>query len=163
MGILNLTQINIYAPYSVWEDGNEYLFKTEHDILYSIIFDQETIILNGQAYWFNLYNRSWKNSPNDHKIQETINYIIEDFFNNNPNVLLYMCDTADEKQEIRSRLFLRWYNNYKHKERFIFKAVEFEDEGIKNYISLIVAKANNNIEEILSIFNYEVKMFQENK
>ena len=109
MNKLNLSQINILAPYPVWYEGAELLFKTDHNILYSAAFELDDM-LNIKAYWFRITNRSGKKSPNDKKVQQTIIHIIEEFFRTNPDILLYICDNANEQQAQRDRLFLRWFN-----------------------------------------------------
>ena len=92
MNKLNLSQINILAPYPVWYEGAELLFKTDHNILYSAAFELDDM-LNIKAYWFRITNRSGKKSPNDKKVQQTIIHIIEEFFRTNPDILLYIYAT----------------------------------------------------------------------
>lgn len=86
---IELSKVNIKSPYSVWKEGDAYLFKTDFDIVYAVSFDEETI--HGfNAYWFNLANTSFKPSPNDKNIMQTIICIIESFFQSNPDILLYI-------------------------------------------------------------------------
>ena len=35
---LDLNRINIAAPYTIWREGDELLFKTDNNIIYSISF-----------------------------------------------------------------------------------------------------------------------------
>lgn len=44
MNKLNLSQINILAPYPVWYEGAELLFKTDHNILYSAAFELDDML-----------------------------------------------------------------------------------------------------------------------
>ena len=39
MQTLDISQINILAPYPVWYEGEEILFKTDYNILYSVAFE----------------------------------------------------------------------------------------------------------------------------
>ena len=71
MKTLDLSQINILAPYPVWYEEGEIMFKTDYNILYSIAFELDDM-LNLKAYWFRITNRSRKKSPNDKKIQQTV-------------------------------------------------------------------------------------------
>ena len=82
MKTLDLSQINILAPYPVWYEEGEIMFKTDYNILYSIAFELDDM-LNLKAYWFRITNRSRKKSPNDKKIQQTVILVIEEFFNEN--------------------------------------------------------------------------------
>lgn len=162
MNKLNLSQINILAPYPVWYEGAELLFKTDHNILYSAAFELDDM-LNIKAYWFRITNRSGKKSPNDKKVQQTIIHIIEEFFRTNPDILLYICDNANEQQAQRDRLFLRWFNAYEQKKKYVIRTAVVIDEDISNYVALIVPTAHHLLSDILSTFDNEISMFQNNK
>ena len=162
MNSLNLSRINVLAPYPVWYEGYELLFKTDYNILYSVSFEQDDMI-GLVAYWFRITNRSGKKSPNDRKIQKTIIHIIEEFFRTNPEILLYICDTANEQQAQRDRLFLRWFNGYEQKKRYVIKTAVVMDEGEPNYVSLIVPATHPLLDNIITTFNSEISMFQNNK
>ncbi len=97
------------------------------------------------------------------KVQQTIIHIIEEFFRKNPDILLYMCDTANEQQAQRDRLFLRWFNAYEQKKKYVIKSAVVIDEGEPNYIYLIVPTAHPMLHNILSTFDSEITMFQTNK
>lgn len=50
MQTLDISQINILAPYPVWYEGEEILFKTDYNILYSVAFELDDM-LGLTAYW----------------------------------------------------------------------------------------------------------------
>ena len=158
---MNLSRINVRAPYTVWQDGDDLLFKTSHNIIYAVVFDAE--ITSGNAYWFNLYNRSGKNSPNDKKLKNTVICIIEEFFRANPGILLYICDTADNRQAMRSRLFLRWFNSSELQSQYVIRVATVMDEHVANYLAMIVQRSNPELEDILRFFDAEIEMFKANK
>lgn len=162
MQTLDISQINILAPYPVWYEGEEILFKTDYNILYSVAFELDDM-LGLTAYWFRITNRSGKKSPNDKKIQQTVIIVIEEFFRKNPDILLYMCDTPNEQQAQRDRLFLRWFNAYEQKKKYVIKTAVVYDEGIPNYVSLIVPIEHPLLEDIQATFESEIIMFQNNK
>ena len=85
MNSLDINHISILAPYKVLKDEGEYLFETDHGILYAVEFKEEPMFGSLTAYWFNLVNRSQKASPNDVKIRATVTCIIEEFFRANPD------------------------------------------------------------------------------
>lgn len=107
---LNVDTVNIFSPYSIWVRGDEYVFTTDNGIEYSVTFDEEDNF-EYKAYWFNLTNLSHHKSPGDVKIAQTVICIIEEFFRQNPNILLYLCSTDGGQQAQRSRLFLRWFKD----------------------------------------------------
>lgn len=146
-------------PYPVWYESKEILFKTDYNILYSVAFELDDM-LGINAYWFRITNRSGKKSPNDKKIQQTVIIIIEEFFRKNPDILLYICDTANEQQAQRDRLFLRWFNAYEQKKKYVIKTAIVFDEGIPNYISIIVPVGHPKLEAIQATFENEITMFQ---
>ena len=158
---LNLSRLNMRSPYSVWQDGEDLLFKTKHNIIYAVIFDPEDS--TEKAYWFNLYNRSGKNSPNDRRLKDTVICIIEEFFRVNPGILLYMCDTSDNRQAMRARLFLRWFKSSELQSQFVIRVATIIDEDVANYLAMIVQRSNPHLEEILDFFDTEIEMFKSNK
>ena len=85
---LDVTRINIYAPYKVWSDGEIYRFETDNGIKYLVDFELDSNPYY-TAFWFNLTNPDHTKSPGDIKIAQTVICIIEEFFRLNPDVLLY--------------------------------------------------------------------------
>lgn len=162
MKVLNLNTINSQSPYSIWRQDDRYYFRTDHDIVYMVSFDEEEAFQVDEAYWFNLSNTSNKKSPRDHKIRETIFVLLADFFAENPDILLYICDTANEQQAQRDRLFLSWFNRY-GKERFSILTANVSDEGEENYIAMILQNDHPHYDAIVSRFNREIAMFKDDK
>lgn len=162
MNSLDLSKVNVVSPYTVWCSGEDYHFITDNDILYVVNFEKDENIEFG-AYWFNLTNIKNKKSPNDYKLQLAVICIIEEFFNKNPDILLYICDSANRQQAMRSRLFLRWFNSFREKENFIIRTALLLDDDEENYIAMIVQRDNPDIDSILEYFENEIGMFRENK
>lgn len=162
MRAIDLSKINTRAPYAVWQEGGAYFFRTDYGIVYAVSFDKE-IIKGYNAYWFNLANTSFKPSPNDKKLMQTIICIIEAFFFSNPDILLYICDTANDQQAQRDRLFLRWFNGYRQKQSYILMTTMIMDEDEPNYLAMIVQRQNPQLDDIIRMFNEETAMFKERK
>ena len=158
MNPLCVSNINLRSPYTVWEENGEYVFISDNNILYAVGFEFDESIPFG-AFWLNIINKSNKKSPNDKKLQYTVICIIEEFFIANPNILLYVCDSANAQQAMRSRLFLRWFNNYTGNDSFLIKTAVINDDGEDNYVAMIVQRNNSQIEEILKYYEEEVAMF----
>lgn len=163
MKALDIVRLQLSSPYTIVREGDEYLFRTDRDILYAVSFQIYDAIPGLTAYWFDLSNRSHRASPNDAKVRETVIAIIEEFFYQNPDILLYMCDTADEQQAMRARLFLRWFNGYEQQKKYAIRTAVLKDEGIESYIALIIQRSHPLFEEITNLFDTEIAMFQENK
>ena len=167
MNSLDVTRINIYAPYKVWSNGEIYRFETDNGIKYLVDFELDSNPYY-TAFWFNLTNPEHTKSPGDIKIAQTVISIIEEFFRLNPDVLLYMCSTDNGQQAQRARLFLRWFNGYEQQKRYLIKAtwvrgIGPDDKPIKEYIALIAPRNHPLLEEIVSRFDAEVAMFNEMK
>ena len=94
-------------------------------------------------------------------MRDTVMLIIENFFNMNEAALLYICESGDGKQYMRSRLFEYWFSSYQMKDKFILIPVSIEDmEGIENLAALIIRKDNPNIIDIVADFSNTVAMFR---
>ena len=164
MNTLDLNLINAHSEYLVWLSPNgKYLFRTDYNILYAVDFELDSN-LNFTAYWFNLTNLEHQSSPGDKKIAQTVVCIIEEFFRQNPDILLYMCSTEGGKQAQRARLFLRWFNGAEQQKHYVARSMEVRgEEGRKEYVALIVQRSNPQLEEILATFDEETAMFNELK
>lgn len=163
MNQLNLERINEYAPYKVETESGQYLFETDNNILYGVSFDEDSMPRGLKAYWFNLTNHSQKTSPRDSKIRTTVILIIEEFFRSNPDTLLYMCDSANNQQAQRSRLFLHWFNAYGQQKDYYTCTEMVKDEDEENYIAIIVKKSHPQLNVIIDLFKKQIEMFKMNK
>ena len=158
---LNLARINERAPYEVWQTSEgDFNFQTEFDVLFRISFRIEQTIWEDGAYEFSIINQNQKSSPNDKKVRDTIFVIIEEFFENNPNILLYQCETGDDRQDMRDRLFLRWFKEYEHSDRFYIQVSSIIAEKVTNYTAMIVEKTNPQLESISKDFDDFIGFFQ---
>lgn len=163
MKALDLGNINLLAPYTVAELHGNFLFRTDHGIEYVVSFDEDDNALY-TAYWFNLTNPSHAKSPSDVKIAQTVICIIEEFFRQNPDILLYLCSTDGGQQAQRARLFLRWFNGAEQQKHYIIRTAEVKGEGTdKEYIAFIAQRSNPRIETLLQYFESEIDIFNEMK
>ena len=162
MNKLSINAINLHSPYIVGFDGKALFFTTDNEIAYRVEFELDNNPYF-TAYWFNLANPDNIKSPNDNKIAQTIICIIEEFFNVNPEVLLYMCSTDQGQQAQRARLFLRCFNSYRQQQKYALKSSEVKGEGRTEYVALIVKRDHPQLKEIIDRFDEEVEMFNELK
>ena len=159
MNPLDLAYINRLAPYKVWtENGHDYLVETNYDLLFRIGFMDDYSIWPSGAYQFTINNESHRPSPNDEKLKATVFRIVEAFFAANPDILLYICETGDGRQAFRSRLFVRWFNNYSGRDAFVMQTAEVQEGETRNFAALIVQKSNPRLKEILAEFDETISV-----
>ena len=167
MNRLDVNLINLFSSYHVWEDSGRFYFETDYELKYFVDFSLDD---NPQriAYWFNLVNMSGAASPKDMKIWQTVFCIIEEFFRNNPDILLYICSTAGEQQAQRARLFSYWFNKAGQQERYYFKTAEIKGDDptkkdYKEYVAIIIPRSHPQAREVLDFFDEEIAMFNSMK
>ena len=51
-------------------------------------------------------------SSYDSKILDVVTVILEEFFSQEPTVMLYICDSTDHRQAARDRLYHLWFYDY---------------------------------------------------
>ena len=71
MKSLDISSINLNAPYSVWNVADYYYFRTKHGAIYKIGFMNDDTIWESGAYQFIIVNENNTPSPNDFKLRET--------------------------------------------------------------------------------------------
>lgn len=161
MNPLNLGYVNRLAPYKVWtENGRDFFIETDKGNLFKVGFMDDYSIWDTGAYQFTVNNENNQPSPNDVKLKLTLFRLIEAFFEVNPDILLYICETGDDKQRLRNRLFIHWFNTYSQRDNYILKTVEIMDGNTANFAAIIVQKSNPRLNTILSEFDETVSMLQ---
>lgn len=124
-----------------------------------ISFEKDDILQSGIVYQFGISNPQRTKSPRDHKVRKTILAIIEEFFNKNKAALLYICETGDGMQKMRSRLFQYWFSIYNEKEEYLFlPQVVYDEEENENYAALIIRKDNPCFVELVSEFTDTINL-----
>mgnify|MGYP007101836716 CR=1 FL=1 len=167
MNALDTNRINVNSPYKVWAEHMVIHFETEHGIRYAVDFDYEDNPLY-VAYWLNLTNESHKPSPSDSLIPKTLICIVEEFFRQNPDILLYMCSTDNNQQAQRARLFLRWFKGYEQQQKYIIRtadipSIDANNTPSKEYVALIIPRTHPQLQTVITLFEEEIAMFKANK
>ena len=156
---LSAENINRTAPYRV-ETINDLSvsFVTDNEVCYDVGFYADNIFSIDGAYHFYISNADHKHAPNDPKVLATVIAVIEEFFRQEPMVMLYICDPRDHRQAARSRLYLRWFNDYiknsdfrLYSESVIYKSVDY-------YAGLIMRKDNPYYDEVVTTFHRIAEM-----
>lgn len=156
MNQLDTEHINRFAPYEVYHDADKtdyYLFETEQDIVYAISFSEEFEIGGCMSYQFSIGNENGNHGSMDIKIRQTIIAIIENFFELNKNVLLYICDNSDHREQARAKLFIKWFSDYNAIQHYTIRTANanVEEQGI--YAAIIVDNSNPMLMDIIRDFN----------
>ena len=154
MNHLSESTINLHSPYQVkkMEDGR-IEFHTDYGVHYGVEFVEDDTLLSRTAYHLNIVNANHRKSPSDPKVKDTIICIVDEFFKQNNTTLLYICDTGDNKQSIRSRLFERWFETYEKRWSFTFISSSLlDEENNVNYAAIILRNDNPYLKEIVNEF-----------
>lgn len=73
--------------------------------------------------------------------------------------MLYICETGDDKQSMRSRLFEIWFNMSPRRSEFTIVQTNIKDEeGIINYAAIISRLDNPYLKEVVTEFLETAKL-----
>jgi hypothetical protein len=98
-------------------------------------------------------NNTGKNPPYDKYLSETISLIFKEFLTKHDNnIAIYICDSADGKQELRQRKFDDWFYKYEDKSFAKFNEVLIDSKGNRFLISMILQNKNPRRLEIIDAF-----------
>lgn len=150
---LSLDVINANSEYIVRKDDKEgtLSFVTDSSAEIFISFEKDDILQSGLVYQFGISNPKGTKSPRDSKVRNTILAIIEEFFEKNKAALLYICETGDGLQQMRSRLFQYWFSIYKEKDENLFlPQIIYDEEDNENYTALIIRRDNPQFVDLVS-------------
>ena len=164
MNPLSLEAINASAPYEVTEgrEENFYEFFTVHDVHYSVGFMEDDILMQEEAYQLIVVNVNHRSSPRDAKVRDTVIGIVDEFFRANNTTLLYICETGDGKQSMRSRLFEYRFASYKRKAYFTLLSSSIVDaDGIVNYATLIIRNDNPRFAQVVTEYTKSIQLLNQ--
>lgn len=110
------------TPYQLVTTAKGYKFTTDSQVNYEVYFTDVTPSFTGVnvkvfSFGFDCLSIPTHLDPNhlpaDSKIGETIVSILDDFFSNNADIIVYVPMDTDKKAELRLRLFDFWWYRYK--------------------------------------------------
>ncbi|MBR1389261.1 MAG: hypothetical protein IJ569_06555 [Prevotella sp.] len=155
MNTLNLDSINKVALYRVTlrqEVPSVFGFYTDFGVEYEIVIKSNDTFIPSGAYALDIINVWQQTSPSDQKFKQTLITIVEEFFRQNNEVMLYVTETKDKKQASRNRLFVRWFNSCEHRDQYLIKAVEGKMNGEMNFMAIISRRDNPRLQQALKEF-----------
>jgi Family of unknown function (DUF6169) len=141
---------------------NSYNFDTDNFISYDIKFKPSDYIFEGRTPFyvptFELsitvaVNETGKNPPLDLRVPYTIASIFLDFYKqNNGQVIVFICDSSDARQEVRRRKFNQWVELFKGNEYLKFDTKIIDPLGPIYYNSIILKTNNPYRDQIIQSF-----------
>ena len=161
---LSLEKINIQSPYEVsYAPNGDFVFATNLGIHYLISFESETPMGGCDTFQFVIQKLDQQRSPHDAKVEQAILAILNVFFEEHLDVLLYMCDDSDGREANRNRLFLAWFKKHAAPERFTIRTASAIVEGKGFYAAIIVENRNPLLETINADFESTALALTEGK
>jgi len=149
----NLDRINSKAPYKVSALGKQYVFVTNYGLHYEVRFFEEMPIGGCETWQFSFAKAEDTLTPEDPYVRFTLFAIIDEFFIENEDVLLYICDTSDSREAARNRLFIRWFKQSAQPNRFTIRSASTIIEGQGFYAAIIVENRNPMLTDITADFD----------
>jgi len=120
-------------PYELTEVGYGYEFISDHHLTYYVYFTDVSATFGVVdcvfSFGFELKHVPPNTEPpHDHRVGDTIATIVESFFLQNENIIIYVPYDKDKKDKLRMRLFDFWFHRYRpwvtcplHQERLTFR------------------------------------------
>ena len=148
-------------PYLLQEiDDVSIEFNTEKGLRYKVYFIDQSLLFQEYpdiaSLMFSLNIDVIEGNPDDsqedERVGDTIWMILQQFFANSDNAVLYVCDSLDGRHLGRKRKFDRWF--WRYDDGSIIKqdsSLADEDQDILS--AILVHKENPNIISILDAFN----------
>lgn len=162
MNALSVARINEESPYRVEQASNgDFVFQTKEDVIYGIGFTEEFPLGGCVTYQFTITNLNQRHGAHDSNIEKTVIVIINEFFRQNLDVLLYICDTSDHRESQRNRLFLTWFERHAEQGRFSIRTANATIEGEGFYAAIIVENRNPKLKAITEDFEWSARELAE--
>lgn len=142
---VDLARVNVTAPYRVEYVAayDTYQFVTDNEVVYLVAFEADDLLTSGPSYQLSVTNGNKRRSPSDPKVRDTILSLVYEFFVANAAAILYICDTGDNRQASRNRLFLSWYHSSPYWRVVGCMTAAMEDaDGVYNYAAMFVRLDN---------------------
>ena len=148
-------------PYSYTKDDGAYIFITDHDFTYNVIFYDLTFLYSEvlsnhvEVFSFTFDNNNTGKKKNDKRVSLTISKILFEFLREFPDVaVVYTCDNTDKKEKGRNKLFGEWFNSSENS-----GLIKYEYPVLSNiFHTLIVNKNHIFLGDIINGFNEICKM-----
>lgn len=168
---LSLDVINCRSPYRLTQiDDMSFSFVTDFGVRYDIGFAQADVFMKEGVYHFFIDNIDHKHAPTDPKILRVVTVLIEEFFRDRLNSMLYICDASDSRQATRDRLYRQWFESYPlnhmmaiYRETFVFHDVTYYTGLLMRNDHPMRDEIANYFHEFIAIMPQQLQMLRPNK
>lgn len=149
--------------------ANSYVFTTRNSILYRVSFSNDNTFssLSGKdipnIFQLVIEKVSAELEPYDIRVSRTIETIVEHFFQNIQNAVIYVCDDFDSKAKMRFKVFDNWYKKSKYKDDVVKMDNIIRIETTLLYTSFLFHKENPYYETLVKIYMQMEKLLNEDK
>ena len=151
---LSIDAINARAPYVVEQaESTTFFFTTKQGVLYSVGFVRDYSFLQDGLYQFFITNVNHIHANAEDGVFETVKVIVEEFFAQGQPVMLYICDTMDDRQAVRDRLFQMWFHMYISNTTFTMYNEQVCIDNIQYFASIILRKDHPQHNLIINTFH----------
>lgn len=158
------------SHYEITADEQGYLFLTDLNITYRIVFDdlssifQDYPTIHGRVFSYSFYpvNKHSSKQKIDERIKLTIAHSINSFFEKHDNLIVFVCDSSDEREMCRKKLFDKWFKEFNNGLLDKYDG-SVEDNEYKITNSLILKSDLHDKEYVIQIFNDLNDIFSRSK
>lgn len=155
---LSVDRINHESPYWVVQlDDMLFRFQTENGVTYRVGFYPDSYLARDGVYHFFISNAFDDFAPRDTKVFKVISLVLEEFFRQEEPIMLYICDYRDHRENVRSRLYERWFNNYAKRDELTLHKADISLDGYIVYTGMILRKDHPLYDEVIASFDDFVK------
>lgn len=129
-------------PYSFVNRGNNYEFVTDSNLKYTVCFLLHTGISSCRVYEMAFGIVGTQKQSLDLRVRATIKAVLVDFWTNNTEAILFVCDSLDNRAKARMVLFDRWFRELNSG----YGVVKFDfPASLGVYASLLSYSSNPNL------------------
>lgn len=163
-----------HYKYNLDQNTNTYIFTTKNKILYKVAFciDETFATISGEkvsdVFQLVIEKATDEREPFDSMVSKTIEHIVEQFFSQVKNSLIYVCSNDNERALIRFNVFDRWYKNASCRNEVIkldnVLQIQVSKKQIqKLYTSFLMHKSNPNKNQLIRIYNQIEEVLNDEK
>lgn len=157
---LSLDKINAKSPYQLIKlTDMTFAFVTDQGVHYKVGFYQDKYFMKEGAYHFFIDNSEGEHGSHDTKIVDVVISILEDFFEQEPSVMLYICDPTDNRQAARNRLYNMWYHEYALSHQMTMYSDSVVMDGVTYYAGILMRHDHPCHDEILDAYQRFLRLF----
>ena len=146
--------VNARSPYALTRvEELTFSLTTDKGVQYFIGFNEDHEFLSEGSYYFMIENVNGTHVEHDEKLLQTIFILVEEFFNQDPMIMLYVCDSKDKRQEARNRLFSSWFKRYKNADQYILHRKSIQGVNTSYYAGALMRVDNPAKDILIDLFD----------